>query len=107
MNNLLQKQLRKYYRDIRKHLSGKITNKRTFLNSLKLNIENYVIENSATDITEIQEQFGTPEEIAEAYLGELSSLKLTRNIRQLKIFRLSSIIIILAMITYFFYCIFT
>lgn len=103
MNNLLQKQLRAYYRNIRKHLSGKVAHKKNFITSLKVNITNFIEENSITDISKIQEHFGTPEEIAEAYLEEQPSLALTKDIRKMRTLHVITIAIILAMVLFFVY----
>lgn len=101
MNKALDKQLRKYYRDIKKALIGNAAKRRTLLMSLKMNVENYIAENSVTDMQEILEQFGTPEEVTEAYLEQFSEVELSKKAKKFKYFYMIAVVLILGMILFF------
>lgn len=102
MSNDFKKQQKKYYHDIRKHLSGKPEAKQYF-RSLKANMDAFTREHPTTDITELYTQFGTAEEIAEAYLEEIPSIDFSKRVRRLKFFRLTACILIVLMILFLLY----
>ena len=97
----MRRRLWKYYHDMYRLLSGKGHEKRAFLKSLKADVRDYIAENAVTDISLIQQQFGRPEEIADAYFSELSGAKLARQMRWLKAFRVVSVVLIAGMLLYF------
>lgn len=101
MNDNFRKQQKKYYCDIKRYLSGKPDAKHYFC-SLKNNMETFIAEHSISDIAELYTQFGTPLEIADAYLGETSCLSLSRRVRKLKTFRIMACILVFLMVTFFF-----
>ena len=101
MNNNFRKQQKKYYRDIKRYLSRKPDAKHYFC-SLKNNMEAFIAEHSISNIAELYTQFGTPVEIAEAYLGEESRLSLSRRVRKLKIFRIVACILVFLLVAFFF-----
>ena len=101
MNNNFRKQQKKYYRDIKRYLSRKPDAKHYFC-SLKTNMEAFIAEHSISNIAELYTQFGTPMEIAEAYLGEESRLSLSRRVRKLKIFRIVACILVFLLVAFFF-----
>ncbi len=98
MNWTMRRHLWKYYHDIHSLLSGKGHKKRAFLKSLKADVRDYIEENAVTDISLIQQQFGRPEEIADSYFSELSGVKLARQMRWLKVFRIVSAVLIVGML---------
>lgn len=86
MSDEFKKQQKRYFHDIKKHLSGKPAARRYF-RSLRANMERFIADNSVSDITALYTQFGTAVEIAEAYLEEISPVELSKHIRRLRIFR--------------------
>lgn len=101
MNKILKKQTRKYFRKIQKMLTGTNACKHAFLSSLQINVENYITEYSITDFKEIEQQFGTATEIAEAFLSEQSNLDIIKKLHRLKMFRILATLIILSMLIFF------
>ena len=101
MNHNFRKQQKKYYRDIKRYLSGK-PGAKPYFTSFKKNIEVFITEHSVSHIDELYTQFGTPLEIAEAYLSETPRLDLSRRIRRLKFFHIAACTLILLMIAFFF-----
>ena len=106
MNDDFKKQRKRYFHDIKKHLSGKPTSRRYF-RSLKANMDDFIASNSISDITELYTQFGTAEEIAEAYLEEISPVEFSKHIRRLIIFRIAACVLIALMILFLLYFIYS
>lgn len=79
-----EKQLRKYYRSIRSWLpcSGKL--KKRIICDIESTIHGYLDENPSADFAEIEQRYGTPQQIAATYIDEMGTLEL---MKQLKIRR--------------------
>ena len=101
MSNNFKNQQKRYYRDIKRYLSGKPDAKQ-YSRSLKANIDSFAREHDVADITELYAQFGTAEEVAEAYLGETSRLDYSKRVQRLKAFCLTACILVLLLVTFFF-----
>ena len=102
MSDEFKKQQKRYFHDIKKHFSGKPAARRYF-RSLRANMEHFIADNSVSDITALYTQFGTAEEIAEAYLEEISPLELSKHIRRLRIFRIAACILIVLLLLFLVY----
>lgn len=78
------KELRRYYRQIRSWLpcGGKV--KRTLMTNITATIEGYIEENPDIDFTAVQMQFGTPQEIASAFVDEMDTEDLLDKLRMRK-----------------------
>lgn len=66
MNNI-NKELKKYYSQIRKNLLCPFYCKHNFIKHIKNNIDDYILENNVTCFDKIIEYFGTPNEIARSF----------------------------------------
>lgn len=102
MRDDFKKQRKRYFHDIKKLLSGKPAARRYF-RSLKVTMDDFIAENSISDITKLYTQFGTAEEIAEAYLEEISPVEFSKHIRRLRIFRISACVLITLIILFLLY----
>ena len=70
MNNELAYDIKKYKRQIKANLlcSTKLSDQ--FLSDLSNAIDNYINENNITQFSDIQNHFGTPEQIAQSFFAE-------------------------------------
>ena len=78
--------LRRYYRSIASLLPCSGKQKRLILRSAKDNITSYLLDHPEADFAQIRQHFGTPEEIAAAFVsdmdmpGLLSALRVRKRI---------------------------
>lgn len=79
MNNI-NKELKKYYSQIRKNLLCPFYSKHNFIKHIKNNIDDYILENNVTCFDKIIEYFGTPDEIARSF-SEIDTNHLIRKSR--------------------------
>lgn len=63
----MQKQLKKYFKEIKKNLPCYNTAMRKMLNDLRLSVDTYIKDNNVTDFEKIIEHFGTAEDIAKEF----------------------------------------
>lgn len=75
------KELRRYYRQIKSWLPcvGKL--KRDAIRELKESVSRYLEENPFAAFSDIQNRFGTPQQIAALYTDEMSTNELLTNLR--------------------------
>lgn len=75
------KELRRYYRRIKSWLPcvGKL--KRDAIRELKESVSHYLEENPCAAFSDIQNRFGTPQQIAALYTDEMSTNELLTNLR--------------------------
>ena len=73
--------LKKYYRSIRRELLCPADTKKMILSQLHQNIAAFLEESPNADLSAIHAHFGTPRQIANAYLEELSAPELSRKLR--------------------------
>ncbi len=66
-----------YYKAICRAIPDAYTNKKSVLLSIRKNIENYLVEFPEASIEELQQEFGTPTEIAASFLTELPDTEIT------------------------------
>ncbi len=89
---MLQKNdIDKYIRTVHKQIPYKTNETKKFTDDLKSNINNYVEDNQVNDIEEIKLQFGTEEEVANAFL-ETVDIKTVK--RKISIKRLITVLIV-------------
>ena len=94
MNNI-NKELKKYYSQIRKNLLCPFYCKHNFIKHIKNNIDDYILENNVTCFDKIIEYFGTPDEIARSF-SEIDTNHLIHKSRiQFGIILILSIILII------------
>ena len=75
------KQLKKYYRAIRSWLpcSGGI--KKKIIHNIEATIQVYLEENSGADFAEIEQHYGTPQQIAATYIDEMGTVELMKQLK--------------------------
>lgn len=66
----MEKDLNKYYKEIRKALSIEGREKKKFVCELKSSIDEFLVRNPETSYPEILEQFGTPEAIVLSFMEQ-------------------------------------
>lgn len=72
--------LRRYYRRIRAWLPCTRKMKRQIIDEIQSRIEEYLLDNPIVSVEEIESYFGTPQDIASAYVDNLDSQTLLRNL---------------------------
>lgn len=70
--------LKRYYRSIRKCLPSSRKLKAKVLAEIESNINAYLLEEPSADIASIKARFGSPEQIAVAYVDELGTPELLK-----------------------------
>lgn len=70
------KGLNKYYRQIRRWLPCGGRLKQQLMESISTTIEAYIAENPFQDIVDVQHHFGSPQQIAAAYVDEMDMQQL-------------------------------
>ena len=98
MERELKKAIRKYKREIRGCLLASTKLSRRYLADISQNIDLFVGEQGITSFPVVQAHFGTPEEIAKAFLAE-TDLSYIR--RRLKLKRLIASTLIAALVIWF------
>lgn len=88
---LQNNEIDKYIKTIRKQIPYKTNETKKFIDDLKSNINNYVEDNQVKDIEKIKLQFGTEEEVANAFL-ETVDIKTVK--RKISIKRLITVLIV-------------
>lgn len=75
------KELKGYYRQIKGWLpcGGKV--KRTLMANITATIEGYIAENPGIDFPALQAHFGTPQQIASAFVDEMGTEELLNKLR--------------------------
>lgn len=77
---LQNNEIDKYIKTISKQIPYKSDETKKFIDDLKSNINNYVEDNQVKDIAEIKLQFGTEDEIANAFLETVNIKTVKRKI---------------------------
>ncbi len=77
----MEKALSKYYRSISKCLPVEKKHKKQILEQIRHSVEDYRAENPAADIQGILEHFGTPQEIAAAYIDEMTTTEIQKKFK--------------------------
>ncbi len=77
MNN----QLKKYYRSIRRCLPcpGKLKNQ--IMDSIQVQVSTYLEETPAADFAAVEQRFGTPQQIAAAYIEEMTTPEILKKFK--------------------------
>lgn len=97
-----EKELNKYYREIKKNLPVSRKEKKKFVSELKGSIEEYMGRNREVSSQEIMEQFGTPEAIALSFIEQEDNGKTVETVmrsRRKYGFILLSICFVLVLVT--------
>lgn len=67
------KQIRQYFRQIQKCIPGGAKGKKQILSNIQQSVENYLLENPDADFNTLQSHFGTPQQVAEAYIENMNA----------------------------------
>lgn len=74
-------QLRRYYWKVKSFLPCSRKLKKRCIGDLKANVEGFLEQNPQADFAAIQERFGTPRQIAAAFVDETDTEQLLRRLR--------------------------
>ena len=77
----MKKQLNNYYREIRSYLPCSEKLKKSILSRLEETVNSYLDENPEADFTQLESHFGTPRQIADSYIGELSVTEISEKLQ--------------------------
>ena len=80
------KQLKQYYQSIRASLPCPWKLKHKILSEIKSSVQNYLTEHPDAGIDDLEQQFGSPEQITASYLDEMDQQKLAANLKTNKRF---------------------
>ena len=80
MTRNLNKELKKYYRDIGKALSGS-KEKKTIITQIKSSVNNYLEENQDATISDVVNRIGSPHQIANEYIDNQSNDEIAAKIK--------------------------
>lgn len=75
------KELKKYYRQIKDWLPCGGPLKRKLMGNITATIEGYIAEHPQADFTDLQTHFGTPQQIATAFVDEMDTQELLHSLR--------------------------
>ena len=94
-------QLRRYYWQIRSWLPCSWQQKNRFIRDFSHNVKTYLEQNPQVDITSIQNRFGTPKEIAAAFVDEMDTSALLKGLRvRRRIFTTVLVAAIIGLVTF-------
>lgn len=104
----MQKQLQSYFKDIKKNLPCLNSAMRKMLNDLKVSVNTFIEENNITDFTQIEQHFGTAENIAKEFAvgidnSFVKSYKFKKRITAIVISILVAILVITASLAIYIY----
>ena len=99
----MSKEIKKYLKEIKLLLPAFNKDEKKFLRDLMERIEDYLDENSNATMQDIENQFGTPMEIAQSYMSSLDldvllSLSISHFVR--RFFAIAAICMILGLCVY-------
>lgn len=73
------KELKQYYRDIAKNLPVGRKQKQQILLAITQSVEDYLAAHPQADFQAVQEHFGSPQEIAAAYIENMTTPEILKN----------------------------
>ena len=78
------KELKKYYHNIQRALPGSLRQKRKLMQDIQCAVSGYLQKDPEANMETITDHFGTPQQIADTYLAEMSpqSLQKQLNVRR-------------------------
>lgn len=80
----MNRELKRYYADILRLLPGTAKQKKQLMETLWESVNAYIEEKPQATIQEVQAHFGTPQQIAAAYLDEMSTPEVIKKIKTRK-----------------------
>lgn len=97
LNNIDKKQLQEYFREISNRVICPKKLKQEFINQLRNDIDCFISDNPGAKITDIKENFGTAEAIAESFTQGLDSSELKK---KLSIRKMILVAVVIALVIY-------
>ena len=97
MTKNLNKELKKYYRDIGKALSGS-KERKAIITQIKSSVNNYLEENQDATISDVVNRIGSPHQIANEYIDNQSNDEIAAKIKvgkRILIIAISSLVLAL------------
>ena len=97
MTRNLNKELKKYYRDIGKALSGS-KERKAIITQIKSSVNNYLEENQDATISDVVNRIGSPHQIANEYIDNQSNDEIAAKIKvgkRILIIAISSLVLAL------------
>lgn len=77
----MQKQLNNYFREIRSYLPCSTKLKKSILSRLEETVNSYLHDNPDADFAQLEAHFGTPRQIADSYISELSVTEISEKLQ--------------------------
>ena len=94
-DKLLNKEVKKYIKDINSYLICDCSTRNKFIGDLKSDIDEYIEGNSVTDFDSVYNHFGEPRDIAKGFLENADIKKIKR---KMDITRVALIAVIVALV---------
>ena len=94
----MKKELKKYYRQIRRKIPLGLCDRHRIMESIESGVQEYLVQNPESDMTQIEEHFGTPNQIVSDFFDDQSCeylLKALNNRKRIIVFSLFAIVIVL------------
>lgn len=99
-NEQLNKDVKKYIKDINSYLICDFSTRNKFISDLKSDIDEYIENNSVTDFDSVYKYFGEPRDIATGFLENADTKKIKRKMNITKVVMAAVIIAILILAIY-------
>ena len=77
----MNEQLKKYYRSIRRNLPCSVKLRWQIMERINQDIAAYLEENPQADMEAVQQQFGTPRQIADACIEEMTDAEILKKVK--------------------------
>ena len=94
-DKLLNKEVKKYIKDINSYLICDCSTRNKFIRDLKSDIDEYIEGNSVTDFDSVYNHFGEPRDIAKGFLENADTKKIKR---KMDITKVALIAVIIALV---------
>lgn len=103
MNHRLQKEIKRYVNNISKQIPKNYPNKRTLMNVLRFNLDDFLSEHPESTMDNIIEEFGSPTKIAASFMEELPEADIVATMqKRRKIFTIMFVVCFVCFIIFIF-----
>lgn len=104
----MKKQLKLYFKNIKRSLPCYNTAMRKMLDDLKVSVESYIAENGITDFAQIEQHFGTAEDIAKEFAigldnAYIKSYKFKKRVTVITLSVLAAMLVIVVSLSIYIY----
>lgn len=99
----MNKEIKHYFRQIKLLLPIMGKKERRFLKDFRSSVEDFLEKNPGSDIADVVERFGSPDDVMHDYISSLDQEQLCRNIHFRHLLRNAIIVILLLAAAYFIY----